>query len=852
VIGIGTTLNQRFLLEKELGRGGMGAVYSATDQLLQRSVAIKLLKEQSGEEVGKRLRLEAQIAARLLHDNVVRIYDFGQAEGTWYLVMEQVDGTNYVKRWRQLPMVERLRVLAMVGDALDYAHHQGVIHRDVKPSNVLLTSADVPKLSDFGLSLLAEQGDQAGSVRGTPHYMSPEQTKGKRLDYRTDLYSLGVMLYESTTGHVPFTGSAVTIMAQHAGTPPQPPRSRNPAISEPLEQLILALLAKKPEHRPASALGVATALREEIDRLRAQEPSALQPGELAGPAVAPAPVSAVEPTPAPAAAVESGLAPLDLATLAELNEGASLRAQPQAQAEPGGRAAPPTQPRPVSAPPAPVAPPANAADLVTSPLVRKMLRTVFDEPVMLSADERYLQGHYLAYLLIGSRRRGLLMRRPLDRRNADRARFLLGMTYALTSGPTEEACVEAASLLDQRIEVRPALSPVVVAKYLSWRDTPARRRLMRQTRKAIQDASPYAQKHMTDPKGVLNPGMIPQTLDDLRKIAPARSLVDDELVERWNRLAEVWRDHPEFRSAALRYASRRAYRDPASQALWPEVVYPLIELARWQRRYRSRAEMIWDAVVGRIFHLGDAGVELDRLLQRTVPSRVVAQIDDSVTLLAKKPPVDEEEEEDAAPADETDRLSASISASAVAMAELAEDQAGQDSEKGLERLVDPDPIRFLQGELQELWKEAVNALQAQARPPVAGGPTTRSAGHRHVPLGRYRLVVVASIRGRAAGQVAIQGMANKQIELTTPSFRGSGSAGKPILAVWIYRDNSLVIAHLDFHGAERYVLWHAPRAHQLNFDDPTDLLRELDELGLEPPDQLETALSRRFRPRNKV
>ena len=250
MIGIGTTLNQRFLLEQELGRGGMGAVYSATDQVLQRSVAIKLLKEQSGEEVGKTLRLEAQIAARLLHDNVVRIYDFGQAEGTWYLVMEQVDGTSYVKRWRQLTLADRLRILAQVADALDYAHHQGVIHRDIKPGNVLLTATDVPKLSDFGLSLLAEQADEAGSIRGTPHYMSPEQTKGKRLDFRTDLYSLGVMLYESATGTVPFTGNAMSVMAMHAGTPPERPRSRNPGISEPLEDLILALLAKKPG-RPA-------------------------------------------------------------------------------------------------------------------------------------------------------------------------------------------------------------------------------------------------------------------------------------------------------------------------------------------------------------------------------------------------------------------------------------------------------------------------------------------------------------------------------------------------------------------------------------------------------------------------
>ena len=122
------------------------------------------------------MRLEAQIAARLLHENVVRIYDFGQAEGTWYLVMEQVDGTSYVKRWRRLTLADRLRILAQVAEALDYAHHQGVVHRDIKPGNVLLTATDVPKLSDFGLSILAEQGDEAGTIRGTPHYMSPEQT----------------------------------------------------------------------------------------------------------------------------------------------------------------------------------------------------------------------------------------------------------------------------------------------------------------------------------------------------------------------------------------------------------------------------------------------------------------------------------------------------------------------------------------------------------------------------------------------------------------------------------------------------------------------------------------------------
>lgn len=464
MIGIGTTLNQRFLLEQELGRGGMGAVYSATDQVLQRSVAIKLLKEQSGEEVGKRLRLEAQIAARLLHDNVVRIYDFGQAEGTWYLVMEQVDGTSYVKRWRVLTLAERLRILGQVAEALDYAHHQGVIHRDIKPGNVLLTATDVPKLSDFGLSLLAEQADEAGTIRGTPHYMSPEQTKGKRLDFRTDLYSLGVMLYESATGAVPFTGNAMSVMAMHAGTLPERPRSRNPGLSEPLEDLILALLAKKPEARPTSGAAVAQALREEVDRISVQEPTEAQDA-----AAARAQAEAVRAAP-------------DLAALARLEQEDSHGGA--AAAELTGKTAPARNRKRPAPPPAPAPPPVNAPDLVTSPLVQKMLRTVLAEPVILSADERYLMGHYLAYLLIGSRRRGLLLRRPLDRRNADRARFLLAMTYALAAGPNEEAVQEAASLLDQQIEVRPALSPVVVAKYLSWRDTPQRRRLFRQTRKA--------------------------------------------------------------------------------------------------------------------------------------------------------------------------------------------------------------------------------------------------------------------------------------------------------------------------------------------------------------------------------
>ncbi len=491
MIDIGTTLKERFLLVKELGHGGMGAVYSATDQVLQRSVAIKVLKERSGDEVARKLRLEAQIAARLLHENVVRIYDFGEADGISFLVMEEVNGTSYSRRWRQLAMEERLRVLALVAEALDYAHHQGVVHRDIKPGNVLLTAADSPKLSDFGLSILAEQGDDSKVIRGTPLYMSPEQTRGVALDFRSDLYSLGVMIYELTTGTAPFGGTSMSIMAQHASSVPNPPRGRNPWISEDLEALILSLLAKRPDDRPRSGAAVAESLRREIDRLVRDRPGSatatsgttttqassaaaappIPPGTELGTPSAPGAV-AVNGT---AAGSDSGSGsdsrrsvptPVDAA---DLTMASTLGSRPAA-VPPGPKAASASVPAP-----APVARPSDSISaatgglvvMVRSRLVRRMLETVLADPILLSPEERYLSGHYLAYLLSGSRRKGLFMRRPMEPRNADRARLLLGMTYAIVAGSTEEAIRDAAALLDQRIDVRAALSPVVVAKYLA-------------------------------------------------------------------------------------------------------------------------------------------------------------------------------------------------------------------------------------------------------------------------------------------------------------------------------------------------------------------------------------------------
>jgi serine/threonine-protein kinase len=225
------------------------------------------------------------------------------------------------------------------------------------------------------------------------------------------------------------------------------------------------------------------------------------------------------------------------------------------------------------------------------------------------------------------------------------------------------------------------------------------------------------------------------------------------------------------------------------------------------------------------------------VIPQAVPEQLIEALDISLSAL-----VDDSDLE-AEPADpetrEAERL-AQMGSSSVSLNELASDVAP--AEKRVVGLARPDPIRFTLGDLRELWQEAVANLR---RP---GGSKTP---HRHIPIGPYRLTVVASVRGRAAGQVAIQGMLNKQIELLVPSFR-TGSGSRHVLAIWIYQDHSLVITYLDFKKAERYILWHAPTGQQANFGGSADLNHNLYQLGLEAPDQVDRALSRWFRPRNAV
>ncbi|RUL88657.1 serine/threonine-protein kinase [Tautonia sociabilis] len=775
---IGTTLKRRFLVERELGRGGMGAVYRAIDQTLQRSVAIKMLRELGGEEVGERLRLEARILARLQHDLIVRLYDFDEEDGLFYFIMEEVQGPSYYRRWKSLAIPERLAVLAGVAEALDYAHHQGIIHRDIKPGNVLLTPDDRPKLSDFGLSVVMEQGQETGVARGTPLYMSPEQARGKRLDPRSDLYSLGVLLYEATVGETPFQGSPMAIMAQQVKTAPVPPRSRNPELSAELEGLILRLMAKSPDARPSSGAEVARELRAllEGDGWRASGRSA---GEVMAETVA---VTA-----------------------------------PACSSVPALRDAPAASPARVAAP-APIGSKADA---------EAMIAEVERVPIALSPEERYLSGHYLAYLLGGSRRRGIFLRRPLDPLNADRARLILAMAWLMLGEPGEAEIDRAARMLDARPDIRPRLSPIVVIKYLRSRDEPAKRKRFRKVRNQLHEASSRAKEYMTDARGLLNPGLMPQVLADLRKIAPDRVAVDDDLVSRWNRLAEIWRARPEFRRSVLRYATLRAADDPVSVDLWPEVVHPLIERALWQRRLRSRAEGFWDAA-GRVLFSPPPGVHLDRQIVRSVPTRDVDELDESMEHFQAEPEYLEAALEDDAPAS-AEPVSGNLTISRESLRAIT---AEGESSREFVPLLAPDPECFTLGELRELRREAIAALRDRSG----------TQGHRVVPVGPYRLVVVASVRGNKAGTVAIQGMPNKQIELLVPSMAGGGSGSRPIVAVWHHANRSMVIAHLDQRGQPRYVLWNAAINQQSVHPDVADLNSELLAQNLEAPDRPDRAL----------
>jgi len=262
----GMFLNERYRLDAELGRGGMGVVYRAHDTLLDRPVAVKVV---SGSDLGTegraRLLREARAAARLNHPNIVSVHDAGEADGVLFIVMELVEGESLFSRKPQ-SVAEILSISRQVCAALDHAHAHAIVHRDLKPENVLIGSNGSVKLMDFGLARpVASRLTTEGTLVGTVFYIAPEQALGQEIDGRADLYALGVMLYELTTGRLPFTGDdPLAVISQHLHAPLVPPRAYNPQIPAPLDGLIVRLLHKQPEGRPATAAEVRQTL-EHLD-----------------------------------------------------------------------------------------------------------------------------------------------------------------------------------------------------------------------------------------------------------------------------------------------------------------------------------------------------------------------------------------------------------------------------------------------------------------------------------------------------------------------------------------------------------------------------------------------------------
>ena len=267
-------LSERYRLETRIGQGGMAIVYSGTDTVLRRRVAIKVLREQlaADEDFVDRFYTEAHHAAKLSHPNIVNIYDVGREGENYFIVMELVDGATLgemMERGRALPEAVAIDFAAQLCNGLAYAHRMGLLHRDVKPANVLVTKDDVVKLSDFGIAraVTTQTMTQAGMVMGSVYYISPEQAQGLEIGPASDLYSLGIVLYQMLVGTLPFTGdSPVTVALKHVSQPPPEIDTEDGKTSPAIAAIVRKLLQKDPNARFASASEVAKALREARER----------------------------------------------------------------------------------------------------------------------------------------------------------------------------------------------------------------------------------------------------------------------------------------------------------------------------------------------------------------------------------------------------------------------------------------------------------------------------------------------------------------------------------------------------------------------------------------------------------
>jgi eukaryotic-like serine/threonine-protein kinase len=280
---INTLFDGRYRILRKLGSGGMANVYLAEDEDLGRRVAIKILNDRyaNDELFIERFRREAKSAAALSHPNIVSIYDRGEAEGTYYIAMEVIEGRSLkelILTRGPLPIGQAIAYTFEILDALRFAHRHGIIHRDVKPHNILIGGERL-KVTDFGIARAgASQMTEAGSIMGTAQYLSPEQARGAPVTASSDLYSVGIVLYEMLTGKVPFSGdSAIEIAMKHLNEVPKPPSKVRPEIPEDLDHVVLRALAKAPEDRYQTAEEFA----EDLHRVEAGLPLAPETSEAA-------------------------------------------------------------------------------------------------------------------------------------------------------------------------------------------------------------------------------------------------------------------------------------------------------------------------------------------------------------------------------------------------------------------------------------------------------------------------------------------------------------------------------------------------------------------------------------------
>jgi len=275
----GKKLSNRYLIEEMLGQGGMSAVYKATDPNLRRVVAIKMIHTHLSDnpDFVKRFEEEAAAVAQLRHPGIIQVYDFNQDDEVYYMVLEFVPGEtiqDHLKRLnessRRLPIAKVMEYMANVCDAVDYAHQRGMIHRDIKPANIMLNTQGQVILMDFGIAKIVggQRHTATGAVVGTAMYMSPEQIRGEQPDRRSDIYSLGVTLYEMVSGQPPFQAdSAMTLMMMHVNDPVPDPRKLNPEVPDELIAIINKALAKNPNDRYQTAAEMASALRSALGRV---------------------------------------------------------------------------------------------------------------------------------------------------------------------------------------------------------------------------------------------------------------------------------------------------------------------------------------------------------------------------------------------------------------------------------------------------------------------------------------------------------------------------------------------------------------------------------------------------------